>query len=205
MPISINDNEYLNARYKNSVWIPPFHPYEKVESLPGNGKYILYHGDLSVNENSLMAESLAKDVFSRLQHDCIIAGKNPPGSLSAIAYGKNNIRIISNPGLIEMGNLIRDAHINLLPALTSNGFKMKLLMALFAGRYCVVNLTSADNFPDQSLFHLAGNAGEVIDKINYLMSEEFTSEMIQKRRDLLEGTFSNRLNAGKIIDLILKK
>lgn len=203
--IAHGDHEYFISNYQNAVYIPPFHPYEEIACLPGKGEYILYHGDLSVRENSLMAESLVKDIFSRIQYNCIISGHNPPDSLLLIAEGKKNIRIIPNPGLAEMQKLVRDAHINLLPVLTSNGFKMKLLIALFSGRHCIVNKTAANNFPDESLFHIADSEEDIINKIEFLMNEEFTIEMIHERKRNLDEEFSNQLNTRKLIELIFKE
>jgi glycosyltransferase involved in cell wall biosynthesis len=170
--------------------------------LPGRGDYIIYHGDLSVAENSLIAESLIKNVFSRIPFECIIAGKNPPRAIVNKAYESKNIRIIPNPDTGEMNDLIRNAHINLLPSLTNNGFKMKLLIALFTGRHCLVNGISAENFPDKSVFQIADTNEQLIDKINFLMTQEFTMEMIATRKKVIEKDFSNERNARKLAEVI---
>jgi hypothetical protein len=204
LTISPSDNEYFSRQGQNVSYIAPFHPYEEILSLPGKGDFIVYHGDLSVRENALIVEALIKNVFSKVRYSCIIAGKNPPNSLINQVAGKANIKLISNPGSEEMHDLIRDAHINLLPVLTSNGFKMKLLMALYLGRHCLVNKTAANYFPDVSPFHVAESDKEMIDKINDLMNNEFTTEMIHARRKMLEGNFSNQNNSKNLIELIFR-
>lgn len=201
LTVSPGDHEYFSRKYQNSVYITPFHPFEEIVSLPGRGGYILYHGDLSVAENSIIAESLIKNVFSKMPFNCIIAGKNPPPGIKTKASVNNNIRIISNPDTNEMEDLIRNAHINLLPSLTSNGFKMKLIFALFSGRHCLVNSVSAENLPDKSLFQIADTNEQLIDKINLLMNQEFTPEMINERKIIVEDKFSNQTNARKLIEL----
>jgi len=200
--ISQGDHNYFSSICQNVIYLSPFHPYEKITSKPGKGNYILYHGDLSVNENLVTAESLITNVFNELPYDCIIAGKNPPARLQAIATGRSNIRIVSNPEGDEMKRLIRDAQINLTPAMTSNGFKMKLLIALFSGRHCLVNNLAVENFPDRTIFHLAETHKEIIDKINYLMNEEFTGEMISDRIRILKEEYSNQANTRKLINLV---
>jgi hypothetical protein len=77
LPLSENDQKYFSSKYHNSVFLAPFHPYYESKSLPGTGDYIIYHGDLSVNENSAIAESLISNVFSKIPFNCVIAGKDP--------------------------------------------------------------------------------------------------------------------------------
>ena len=135
LPISGQDFVYFTGYNTKVVLLPPFHPFEEVISTTGKGEYILFHGDLSVSENSLIACSLIKNVFSRLNYSCIIAGKKPSRTLLREAHGVKQLRVIADPGQSEMEDLIRNAHINVLPALTTNGFKLKHLFALFAGRF----------------------------------------------------------------------
>lgn len=139
LSISGNDQKYFNNKYHNSILVGPSHPYNKSESLSGSGEYILFHGDISVNENAAIADSLISNVFSKISYPCIIAGKNPPDHIRSYASHFKNIRIISNPDINEMEGLILNAHIHILPSMATNGFKVKLLLALFAGRHCLVN------------------------------------------------------------------
>ena len=137
--ISDADQEYFDNKYHNATLITAFHPFDRCESLPGYGNYILFHGDLSVNENIDIAKFLISEVFSRIPYSCIIAGKNPSKILNSIASHYSNIKIVSNPDLNNMDQLIRKAHINLLPSFFNNGFKIKMLFALYEGRHCIVN------------------------------------------------------------------
>jgi len=202
LPISGQDFVYFTGYNTKVVLLPPFHPFEEVISTAGKGEYILFHGDLSVSENSLIACSLMKNVFSRLNYSCIIAGKKPSRTLLREADGMKQLRVIADPGQSEMEDLIRNAHINVLPALTTNGFKLKHLFALFAGRFCIVNSTAAQNFEDRSLFHIADSDEEIIRIINQLMLIDFPSDIISIRKKSLEKTFSNKKNAHKLAEVI---
>jgi len=204
LTISSQDSNYFACNNKKVVFLPPFHPFEEVISNKGKGEYILFHGDLSVRENSLVACSLIKNVFSRLNYNCIIAGKKPQRTLLRKAHGVKKLRIIADPDQGEMEYLIRNAHINILPALTSNGFKLKHLIALFAGRFCISNSTAALNFEDKSLFHIANSDEEMIKIINQLIMIEFSDESISKRKKSLEKTFSNKMNAKKFTEIIFE-
>ncbi len=203
--ISKSDNEYFKEKSQNSYLIPPFHPYNDIISMTGKGDYILFHGDLSVKENSRVAGSLIKNVFSKTGFSCIIAGKNPSGDLQNKAEGIRNITIIPDPEQTEMENLIKNAHINLLPAYSSNGFKMKLLSALYAGRHCLVNSKSAEGFPDKTLFYIADSDNEIKEKIILLIDKDFTEKMIETRRKSLSEFFSNNINGRRLCDLMFKK
>ena len=202
LPISETEHEYFMKRYHNSVYLAPFHPYLEPDFLLGFGDNILYHGDLSVNENEIIASSLIDEVFSKISLSCIIAGKNPSARLLAKASAYSNIKVIANPGDNEMRMLIKNAQIQLIPAMTSNGFKLKLLLALYGGRHCIVNSVLANTADVNMLCHIADTNEEILEKIHWLMNEPFTEEMVIERKDTLLEKFNNNNNAKKLIDII---
>lgn len=202
LTISDNEQDYYQNRYNSSVLLAPFHPFKKPESLTGSGDYILFHGNLSVNENSVALESMISGVLSKISYRCIIAGKNPPQRLLKHASHYSNISVISNPEEEEMGRLISDAHIHLLPGLSSNGFKLKLLLALYAGRHCLINSAVVNGTVLASLCHVATSDEKFIEKIHQLMQVRFTKEMLTERTKILSGYFDNRTNGKKLINLI---
>ena len=202
LPISEGDHKYFSKKYHNSVLIPPFHQFSEIISQPGTGDYVLYHGDLSVNENSAIADFLILNVFSKTTYRCILAGKNVPGKIIRHASRFKNIEIVSDPDNEAMLHLVENAQVNILPALSGNGFKLKILMALFAGRHCLVNPTASSAISDGNLFSVADSSEEFIDKIHFLVKIPFTDEMINDRRNALSGYFSNSSNARKLKELI---
>ena len=200
--ISNSDQKYFNEKYHNSKLITPFHPFIKPECMPGFGEYLLYHGDLSVNENAIIVISLIDNVFSKVPFKCIIAGKNPTNQLLIKVSGHSNIDIVANPDNKEMTQLISNAQINILPALEMNGYKIKLLFALFAGRHCIVNSKMKSGHDLGSLCHVTDSDVETIRHIHQLMGEEFSEKMIEERRKLLPENYSNQINSEKLIELI---
>jgi hypothetical protein len=200
--ISESDNNYFNSKYHNSVFIAPFHPFNKPICLPGTGDYILFHGDLSVNENTEISYRLISGVFSKLPYKCYIAGKNPPKHLLSKASKYSYIKVIPNPDDKRMTDLILNAQIHILPALSFNGFKLKLLMALFSGRHCIVNSIVAENSALSTLFNVSDNDNQVIKMIHSLMQLPFTEDMIREREKLLSENYNNTENASKIIEMI---
>jgi glycosyltransferase involved in cell wall biosynthesis len=202
LPISENDHEYFKKKYHNSIILAPFHPFSEPENLPGKGDYIIYHGDLSVNENAIVADSLISDVFSKVTCKCVIAGKDPSESLISHAASFPNIIIVSNPESEKMRELIANAHICLAPALSSNGFKLKLLFALYAGRFCIVNSVMGNNESIMKLCHIADTSEEMINKIHLLMNNPFTEEISSERRKVLSENYDVKKNGEKLVELI---
>ncbi|HBE42376.1 MAG TPA: mannosyltransferase [Bacteroidales bacterium] len=202
LTVSIVDHDYYNRKFGNSVMIPSSHPYDHADISTGKGEYILYHGDLSVNENLAVSEYLITKVFSKVPYRCIISGKNPPAELAFKIAGYGNISLIPNPDNGKMDNLIRNAHINVLPTMASNGLKLKLLISLYCGRHCIVNSTTINGSGLYSLCHIADSPEKMIQKITNLMDQPFTEDMIEDRRKVLSRNHDNKTNAGKLIDLL---
>jgi hypothetical protein len=202
LSISENDHNYFNKKYQNSVILPPFHPFSGCETKSGSGDYVIFHGDLSIKENVLIADSLISNVFSKIHYNCVIAGKNPPDYLINKSSAFPNIKIIPNPGVTEMTRLITEAHINVIPSFICNGFKIKLLYSLFTGRHCLVNTKMIEGTHTSEICHIADSNSEITDKIKILMKQEFIDEMITERRKVLDRYYNNVRNASKLAELI---
>ena len=200
--ISPNDNLYFDRKFGNSHFIPAFHPFNEIKSKEGRGKYILFHGNLSVSENLQAVEFLIQNVFSKISQPVIIAGKNPSERLVQKIQKFSNVQLVSNPENEQMENLIQDSHICLIPTFQDTGLKLKLLASLFSGRFCIANQPMIHKTGLEHLCHQANTPKEMIDCVNELFEQEFTSEEIAKRKLILEDTFSNRRNALKIKKLI---
>ena len=200
--ISPNDNFYFDQHYGHSHFIPAFHPFSEIKSQAGRGKYILFHGNLSVHENIQAVEFLLKNVFSQIKQEVIIAGKNPTDQLIQKIKQFPNIKLIPNPENEQMEALIRDAHICLIPTFQDTGLKLKLLASLFSGRFCLTNTPMVHKTGLEHLCHIADTSDEMIKQINALFFQDFTLEEIEKRKNILEDAFSNRHNAMKIIHIL---
>lgn len=199
--ISPNDNYSFGRKFGHSQFIPAFHPFNKITSIKGKGKYILFHGNLSVSENIQAVEYLIRHVFSKISQSVVIAGKNPPDRLIRKISRLANVQLIADPETDEMESLIRNAHICLLPTFQDTGLKLKLLASLFSGRFCIVNAAMIHKTGLEHLCQLADTPEEIIRQINELFTRDFTSGEIEKRKLILEDAFSNHRNALKIIRL----
>lgn len=200
LAISKADERYLISKYPDTdvQYVPAFHAIESVTCIAGKGGYCLYHGNLSVAENIRSVRYLIHEVFNNLDIPLIIAGKNPPEEIKNLT--NEHIKIIVNPDENEMHQLIQNAHIHVLPGFQHTGIKLKLLHALFAGRFCITNEDLQEHFlPDNIV--TAYTADDFKRNITRLMKEEFTIEDIEKRKTLFRH-FMNETGAKKIAELL---
>jgi hypothetical protein len=200
--ISAADTEQLSKRYKNVHHITAFHPNEKVEIEEGNGRFCLYHGNLEVGENNEAALFLVNQVFSKISIPFVIAGRKPSEELKMAVTQYAHISLKANINTNEIHDLISKAQINVLPTFQATGIKLKLLAALFTGRYCVVNTPMVANTGLENLCAVHDNAGEMAAAISKLFTQAFDMNEKKKREEILLKEFSNTENAKKLIALI---
>jgi hypothetical protein len=199
--ISITDQIHFDERYKNSFLLPPFHSEDIIDIVPGMGKYILFHGNLSVAENIKAADYLIDNVFSKIDFPVIIAGKDPDATLYHKVAQHSGITIIDSPSAEEMKGLIKNSHANVLITFQKTGIKLKLIESLFAGRFCIVNGQMTENTGLESLCLKGDTPEQLILQINSILQKEFSDQMIEKRKDHLK-LYDNRLNAKKLADFL---
>ncbi|MEI6060032.1 MAG: glycosyltransferase family 1 protein [Bacteroidota bacterium] len=199
--VSQTDREYLATQFPENkvVYLPSFHGNTTATSLEGKGNYVLYHGNLSVVENSAAAEYLVKDVFSDLPIPFKIAGLNPPESLKNLVSQFKNIELIPNPSKTEMESLVQHAQINILVTFQATGLKLKLLNTLYNGRWMLVNREMLAGTGLGSLCEIAGNTAEMKSKVTSLFTTEFNHNQLAARTKLLRERFSDEVNGEKLI------
>ncbi len=201
--ISKNDYKYFSRKYKNAFTISAFHPNENVNILPGKGTYALYHGSLEVNENHHAAMYLVKEVFKGVAHKLIIAGNKPKQELVNAVEKSPNVEIRSGLSEEQIQELVHEAHLNILPTFQVTGIKLKLLLALYQGRHCLVNTPMVVNTGLQELCHLADDTESFRESINRLFEEEMKAEEIELRKSiLLNNGFMNSWNARVLMKKI---
>jgi len=197
--ISLDDRDYFKRISKNTFWLPPFHSNQKTESSEGYGNYVLYHGNLSVSENIEVAEYLIEQ-FAEKKVSLIIAGKEPSKKLIESTERIKNIKVIENPNHEVMQDLIKEAHVILLPTYQVTGIKLKLIESLYKGRFCIANYTMINNTMLENLVEITENDFYV--KSMALMETAFSEIDISKRAMELDRYYSNSKNAKMIVDKI---
>lgn len=199
--VSQKDQSEFEATYdlKKTSFLPCFLPWLTVNSSFGKGDYCIYHGNLSVPENKKAAEWLMNEVFTKIDNKLIIAGKG-----GATLESKNlpqNIRIIDSPTDDQLNDLLHQAHIHLAPSFNATGVKLKLLHALFEGRFCITNRQSVEGSGIEQSVFIADTALKTIDLIQELTQKEFTKERKHEREKALI-LYSNTINAEKLNSLL---
>lgn len=202
--VSEVDCQYLARKFPDIVviYLPSFHPSDAVSSLPGHGDYALYHGNLSVPENSKAAEYLVKNVFDSDSYPFIIAGLNPPNRLQKLIKDKKHIRLVPNPGNAEMEILVREAHVNIMVTFQATGLKLKLLQTLYKGRFILVNPAMLAGTGLSELCTIADDPAGFKTALDELFGQTFEAREIEMREKILNNRFSNHRNATRLIDAV---
>lgn len=202
--ISQQDADYFSKRYGKTTLVPGFNSADSVCSETGRGEYVLYHGNLSVKENETAAKWLIENVFSELDLHCVVAGLNPTEKLLKLAEKYSHVTLVANPDDAEMIDLLRQAQVNILVTNQPTGLKLKLLNALYNGRFCLVNSDMVRGTSLESLCVVADEPKQMIAEIKRLMEEDFTEDDIEERDETLRKLYQNERNARTIIEVIMK-
>lgn len=196
--MSIFKNDY---KLSNVEFLPTFPAWQSVNGQEGQGSLCLYHGNLSVPENEEAALWLLCQVSTKARMPLVIAGKKPSRRLQKLAGLCQHTCLVADPCETEMNDLVRKAHIHVLPCFNKNvtGIRLKLLHSLFEGRHCVVNEAIVAGTGLESACHIGSNANAFASIITQLYHQPFTSEEIILRKQLLGTTYDNEKNTRKLI------
>jgi hypothetical protein len=201
--LSTKDQAYFKMQKANTHFLPAFHPHTQVESLPGRGDYVLFHGKLSVPDNEKAALWLIDRVFARLNIPFIIAGLAPTPHLRDAVARYDHITLEENPAEERMNQLVQQAHINLLVSFQSAGMKLKLLNALYRGRFCIVNDDMIAGNPLGQLCYVRNSSSSIQQTVEALMNAPFEQHRIKERQVVLDRHFSNDKNALQLISRLV--
>jgi glycosyltransferase involved in cell wall biosynthesis len=191
--------------YNNVDYLPLYLPEYQTEYSGQKGHYCLYHGNLSVPENEEAAIWLLEKIFTRVTIPFVIAGKNPSGRLNKMAHSQNHTCIVSNPDEIEMTELIKKAHVNILPSMNETGIKLKLVNALYNGRHCLVNSAGVDGSGLNQLCTIANSSADMQNAVVTAYELPYTQLQFDERMQSLRRLFNNKNNAQQMISWIFGK
>ena len=198
--LSQTDYEYYQEKFpdKKVSLDYVFHENNNINSIPGKGDYILYHGNLSLSDNYNLIIQLLSNDLKNCTYKIILAGKNPHTTLQQFVKGKNNIELISNPTDEILNGLMKEAHICLAMAANPSGVKLKLINSLFNARFVISNEAALTGSGLDSLVYIA-EENDLPDLIDKLMLKEFKQDEIDERNSLLSDKYNNLNNARQII------
>ena len=188
--------------YSGAVYVPIFHVNETVNIKAGKGNYALYHGNLSVPENENAALYLIHKVFNDINVKLIISGRNPSTRLLTAVNKNSNVIIEANIQSEDLLNLINNAQINILPTSQKTGMKLKLINALYNGRYCIVNSKMITDKILEECCIVADSAEEMKKAVLKYASREINKNNIVKRTKILQNNYSDKMNADNLISIV---
>ena len=202
--VSSSDKIYLRHALPTirTELLSSFHANDTVNCLPGQGTYALYHGNLAIGENENAARFLVEQVFGALPFRLVIAGQSPSARLRKIVGRYSNVELMASPDEPTMHSLISEAHVNLMVTFQSTGLKLKLLNALFNGRFCLANETMLHGTGLEELCVIANSANEIRQRVESLFSKKFTATDVLQRRILFPECYSNKKNAELLVQYL---
>jgi len=201
LPISPLEQEYFSSKFQSkSKYISAFHQNKEINSLKGIGNFALYHGDLNISDNLKACYFLIK-VFAKINYPFIIASSFINKNLLNKIKKHPTISFKKCPNSKELNSLLTNAHINILPTFQNTGIKLKLINALYNGRFCIVNDKMIQNTGLEKLCLISNSEKEFIKRIRILSQKEFTEQDISKRKKILE-TFNTENSAKQIINFL---
>lgn len=199
--ISPYETDHYILRFPQSIYVSAFHGHQQITSQVGRGNFVLYHGNLSVNENAEAVRFILHEIWTDLQIPLIIVGADPDEHLVTLIAKYPQVTLIKDPTHDTLQQLISDAHIHLLPAMQQTGIKLKLLNAIFNGRFCLTNRNMIEHTglePYCLCFYLPEEAKAAI---STYMQQEFTLEDITYRAPVAQ-LFSDMAAAQKLISCL---
>jgi hypothetical protein len=202
--ISPDDTGYFSRLYGHTEYIPAFHPNEQVDISSGKGSFALYHGNLAVAENNQGALYLVREVFSKVQAPCVIAGNQPSAQLKQAVSRFSHIQLAEGLDSEAVLRLIGAAQVNVLCTFQGTGIKLKLINALYRGRHCLTNSVMVHHTGLEPLCRVADHPQEMASCIMELMDKTFTESDIASRREALQHDFNNHSNAERLIQVMQK-
>ncbi len=206
LTVNKSERDYYNKRFKG-IKIENIYSFynQKINLLPDfniKTKNILFHGNLSVQENIETAQYIISEIAIKSNYNFIIAGKSPDRKLISLAEKQSNVTILSDLTEKEMNRQISQAQINLLLTKQTTGLKLKLLNSLYQGKFCIVNYNMLVGTGLESCVDIANTSSEILSKIEELMQIDFTESLYSKRKSLIPTEFENKFKVEQMIKLI---
>ncbi len=197
--ISPADELYYKKNFSTARYVPAFHSNGGFQNKTGRGKFLLYHGNLSVGENNKAALYLVHEVFSKIDRPVVIAGNNPSKQLQTAVRDNPHITLVHKISSSDILKLVQEAQMNVMVTFQSTGVKLKMLNALHRGRHCLVNTAMVQDTGLEELCSVADTPEALVERIHELWEIPFSKREIELRQEILLKDFDNKANAEKLM------
>lgn len=160
--------------------------------------FVLFQGNLSVQENSSAVNWLCEHVFETLNVPFVVAGKDPDSTI--IEHSKNGFfDLVSNPSEEEMNALISDARVHVLVTQQATGIKLKLIHALQTSGHVLANPTMVEGTSLTDFCTILEHPYEWKYQITESLKNELSEGEFLHRKTLFETEFNVMENCRKIV------
>lgn len=184
LAITKADMQALHNRYPdtNAIHLPCFfdtQPLEEWKEGIETEQFVLYHGNLAVEENARIAQYIVRQLAPQCPGTLfVIAGRNPQ-----IEHLPHNVKLFANPADSHLDQLIQTAHIHLMLTKQPTGIKLKLLNTLAKGRGHII--ANREMLYGHSLGRYcvrADKTEEITRQIESLMQQPLSESALADRR-----------------------
>jgi len=182
LPLHEKDIKVIEQKWQRSPEpVPIFLSPIQVSVNNGMGNYCFYFGDFSDPEHEKAAIWLLEEVFSHVNIPFVVAGKSPSAALQKIAHKNLHTCLVADPDEDAVEDLIRKAHIQILPMLSVTGLKSEIYHALLHGRHCLYHGEGYACPLVRESCHEVKDARHARELIPALFSTPFHEESVQLR------------------------
>jgi len=202
--IQENDYSFFKKIHSSVFLLPISVPKLEITSPVSTDNFCLFHGNLSVSENTNAMAWLIENVEEIQDQRMIVAGKNPSKEFINFCQMKEVV-IVPNPSEEEMQKLIQTARIHLLYTDQSTGIKLKLLNALLSSGRVIVNPKMIEGTNLSYHVEIANSGEEFSQKIRQGMKNPLPKEVILQRWKTIQNEFDTVKNVKIMEGLINNK
>ena len=168
----------------------------------GTGSFCLYHGNLGKTEHAYAANWLLQNVFNTLEVPFVVAGDNPSEQLEEAAHEKIHTCLVSNPSEKELQDLIKKAHVNLLPSFVEQCNTGLLYQSLAMGRHVLTNTKGALGMGIPSTCHVADSNAAFIQMTEALFNQPFDATAHEARASFLNSKYNNEKGINALMRML---
>lgn len=198
--ISQPDLDYFRSKYGDkSVLLPCFFDDAKRDKDLPFEDYVLYQGNLSVEENIKAVEWIIDNVSTMMPStNFVFAGLNPPEHLVEKIGKERNATLKTNLSAEEMDSLISRTKVSLLITFQPTGVKLKLLNALGKSGSIVANsmMVSGSGVEEYCL------VADEPEQIRELILQQIANDSLQQNNFAVN--FNNKVNGERLIKILEK-
>lgn len=201
--ISKPDVEYYAKKFKTTLLLPAAINIEKQDYIGEKENFCLFHGNLSVSENTKAVNWILNEVLPFLNTPLVIAGKNPNRKLVTKIAKLDGVRLVSNPDKTTLDKLLNTTKSHLLITFQNTGIKLKLLNALCTSGKVVANSKMLSGTGLESLCDLEEEPKNIAEVINETSLTPISENLFRERIGIIEAIHGS-LNQVKIIKPLLE-